>query len=185
MIPFKIMICAAIAIAFYSCTSKPSKPHVMGGGDKNLKVEKTVKQESVVTTTGSSSFPAIEGLYEQKSEDGSSESCNLSVKIEKLKDGFYYTLFLQDSVIKGKATVLKSEEGSDFKYMVTLEGIKWASYEGDVSDEDKPHPQLKIPVGIEAGFSDNELVFQNYGNSMNSYTVFEQCNQKYIRLVKQ
>jgi hypothetical protein len=184
MIPFKIMICAAIAIAFNSCTSKPSKPQVLDRSDHNLKVEKKVKQESI-EGKDSPSFPSIEGLYEQMSDDESSESCNLAVKIEKLKGGFYYTLSLQDSVINGKVSVLKSEEGSDFKYMVTLEGIKWASYEGDVSDEDKPHPQLKIPVGIEAGFSDNELVFQNYGNSMNSYTVFEQCNQKYIRLIKQ
>jgi hypothetical protein len=184
MVHFKIMIYAAIAMAFYSCTSKPFKPHVMDESDHNLKVEKTIKQESVLAKD-SPSFPSLEGLYEQKSDDENSESCNLAVKIEKLKDGFYYTLSLQDSVIKGRVTVLKSEEGSDFKYMVTLEGIKWASYEGDVSDEDKPHPQLKIPVGIEAGFSDNELVFQNYGNSMNSYTVLEECGQKYIRFVKQ
>jgi hypothetical protein len=38
---------------------------------------------------------------------------------------------------------------------------------------------------VEAFWQDSLLLIQNYGNSMNQYTRFEQCDAKYLELVRQ
>lgn len=38
---------------------------------------------------------------------------------------------------------------------------------------------------VEAVWQDSLIVIQNYGNSMNEYTRFEQCDAKYLELVRQ
>ncbi|MDF7809966.1 hypothetical protein [Hymenobacter sp. YC55] len=38
---------------------------------------------------------------------------------------------------------------------------------------------------VEAVWQDSLLLIQNYGNSMNEYTRFEQCDAKYLELVRQ
>ena len=177
-----LLLSAGIAFTVFSCIQKPSEPKNKTTQKDTQNVIKVKKSETVLNR---SAFDAIEGLYIQKPDEEGGENCNLSLKIKKEKGKYYYTLSLQDTVIKGRVTVAKNKEKSDFEYAVTLEGIEWASYEGDVSDENKPPQELDIPVGIEALWSNNELRFQNYGNSMNSYTVLEECGQKYIRLVKQ
>lgn len=177
-----LLFSAAISWLIFSCTQKPAEL-------KNRITPKDTQDEIKVKKSESelngSAFDAIEGLYIQKPVEEGGEKCDLSLKIEKAKGKYYYTLSLQDTVIKGMVTVAKNKEKSDLEYAVTLEGIEWASYEGDVSDESKPPQELDIPVGIGAVLLNKELSFQNYGNSMNSYTVLEECGQKYIRLVKQ
>ncbi|MBW1297007.1 hypothetical protein [Aquimarina litoralis] len=36
---------------------------------------------------------------------------------------------------------------------------------------------------VQGSYSENEIVIQNYGNAMNEFTVFEECDLKYLRLV--
>jgi hypothetical protein len=173
---------AGTVFSILSCTQRSSEPKNRIIGKDTQPVNEVKKPNSVLKNAA---FDAIEGLYIQKPYEEGGENCNLSVKIKKEKGKYYYTLSLQDTVINGKVTVAKNNDKGDLEYAVTLEGIEWASYEGDVSDESKPSKELDIPVGIETVLSNKELVFQNYGNSMNSYTVLEGCGQKYIRLVKQ
>lgn len=128
------------------------------------------------------STESFEGIY-------TSEDCDLSVQIIKTKEG--YTYFLQSSArkLKGKASITQNEAGEKY---VTLEGIQWDDYEGDISNEEETDSlsntetkPLEIPVGIDASYVKDTLTIQNYGNSMNSYTKISECGAKYIRLVKQ
>jgi hypothetical protein len=135
-----------------------------------------------------SATPAIEGLYKAAAlEAEESQPCDLTIEIKKAGTKYVYTLTLPGNVKKGVVTISKSDDLKQFTCMLTLEGIKWASYEGNISQEDEGHPakEMEVPVGITMGFINNELTFQNNGNAMNAYTVLEECDQKYVRLVKQ
>ncbi|MEO8535755.1 MAG: hypothetical protein ABI441_18505 [Flavobacterium sp.] len=125
----------------------------------------------------------IEGIY-------TSDECGLSVKITKTKDG--YAFFLQTSArkVNGKATLGKNESGEKY---VTLEGIQWDDYEGDISNQEETDSvsnsettakEIEIPVGIDASYVKDTLTIQNYGNSMNSYTKISECGAKYIYLIR-
>ncbi|TCN61339.1 hypothetical protein D0809_21810 [Flavobacterium circumlabens] len=146
----------------------------------------TTPQEQTKNTANlpvQKSSESIEGIY-------SSDECALSVKITKTKDGYAYFLETSARKVKGNATVTKNESGEKY---VTLEGIQWDDYEGDISNEDetdsvsnqeKTAKEIEIPVGIDASYVKDTLTIQNYGNSMNSYSKLSECGAKYIRLIR-
>ncbi|MBB4801006.1 hypothetical protein HNP37_001045 [Flavobacterium nitrogenifigens] len=132
------------------------------------KIENTVKEQL--------SKDEIEGTYK-------ADGCDLSVIISKIKNDYQYTFKTSIRTLKGKATYSKNNSGEKY---VTLEGIKWDEYEGDLSNESDSVSQkeLEIPVGIDALYTKDTLTIQNYGNSMNSYTKISECGLKYIQLIK-
>lgn len=182
----KIVIsCILVASAACSCTSSHTSPVDIVKADPK-KVVTADSTKVVPLNKTEAAFPDITGFYKSADIGNGQEPCDLSVTITKLKKQYFYSFSIQDSIIKGKVTVSKSDN-KEVACVITFEGIKWASYEGNImnEDDDNPAPELDVPVGIGAGFSNNEISFQNDGNSMNSYTVLEACGQKFIRLVKQ
>lgn len=165
----------ALAISFLliiACSNKPKTAIIPQEQTKNTAALPAQK-----------STESFEGIY-------TSEDCDLSVQITKTKEG--YTYFLQTSArkLKGKASISQNEAGEKY---VTLEGIQWDDYEGDISNEDETDSvsnrettakAIEIPVGIDASYVKDTLTIQNYGNSMNSYTKISECGAKYIRLIK-
>lgn len=129
-------------------------------------------------------LPSIEGVYKSVALAGESEPCNITLTIEKVSNKYVYKLSLPGKLKTGAVTIEKSD---DLSYILTLEGIEWASYEGNISEEDDENEakEMELPVGISMELIENELMFQNYGNSMNSFHVLQECSQKYVRLVKQ
>jgi hypothetical protein len=129
----------------------------------------------------------ISGTYKSVPTEQETENCDLSVKITKTQGRYSYRFDIAGQVLKGKVTLkeIKGEKGM----LIVFEGIKWAEYEGDISDdpehEHKPKPEMKIPAGVGGKLLNNEITIQNYGNSMNYYVVFAACGQKYISLIKQ
>lgn len=139
--------------------------------------------KSAMKVPAEKSTELIEGIY-------TSDECDLSVQITKTKEGYTYFLQTNTRKLNGKATVAQNESGEKY---VTLEGIPWDDYEGDISNEDetdsisnpeKTAKDIEIPVGIDASYVKDTLTIQNYGNSMNSYTKISECGAKYIRLIK-
>lgn len=169
-----------------SCTSKSS-------GTGTQITDTTIATDSPKTVTkpvnknDASTLPNIVGNYKAVPLDGEDTgACNLVLSITRQNNQYLYRFTIQDSIVTGKVTLSKSEDLQQAQLLLTLEGIKWASYEGDISNEDEhPAEDLEIPVGITMGFLNKELTFQNYGNAMNSYTVLNGCDQKFVRLIKQ
>jgi len=129
---------------------------------------------------------AIEGHYISSAlEDGAAPGCQITLDIVKRQAQYFYTL-ISDTTYKGKVSISKSEDGKES--YVTFEGIEWAEYEGDISndseEEREQKPVMKLPVGIDGQLQDKEIIIQNYGNSMNYYVKLAGCGDKYIRLVK-
>ncbi|MRX40762.1 hypothetical protein GJU43_15850 [Flavobacterium sp. LC2016-23] len=165
----------ALVISFFLITACSDKPKTA-----------TIPQEqtkNTATLQAQKSTEAIEGVY-------TSNECDLSIQITKTKDGYAYFLQTNTRKLNGKATVAQNESGEKY---VTLQGIQWDDYEGDISNEEetdsvsnpeKTAKEIEIPVGIDASYVKDTLTIQNYGNSMNSYTKISECGAKYIRLIK-
>ena len=158
-----------------ACSNKP-KTVVDERKPEKIAIDSTIKKKE-----------SIEGFYETQTDPNSTEECAISVEILKAKNGYSYVLKTKLRKLKGIATFTKNESGEKY---ITLEGIKWDDYEGDISREEESdstetdHKELEIPVGIDASYVKDTLTIQNYGNSMNSYTKISECGRKYIQLIK-
>jgi len=150
------------------------------------KTEKVFEENAVKTVAvanknfAPSIKDSISGTYISKTED-----CNISLTISKDKKDYKYTFTTPNRSLKGKAIFSKSNSGEKY---ISLEGIQWDEYEGDISNEDNSDSDnskdLEIPIGIDALYIKDTLTIQNYGNAMNSYTKISECGLKYIQLIK-
>jgi hypothetical protein len=182
-----LLISISVALLAVSCASNSSTSAQVVKHNSQSSVA-TPRQANTIKLSRETILSAIGGLYKAAALQGEeSQPCNLTIEIKRISRQYVYTLTLPGKVKKGVVTLSQSDNPKQFSCMLTLEGIKWASYEGNISQEDDEHPakELEVPVGITMGFINNELTFQNNGNAMNAYTVLEECDQKYVRLVKQ
>jgi hypothetical protein len=126
----------------------------------------------------------VEGIYIEKPSGTETGSCPIQVIITKALKGYHYQLTLSEQNYTGTATLSTNDEQT----YLTFEGITWAEYEGDVSNDtteqttDSTTPET--PVGIGALLQNNEMSIQNTGNSMNYYVKLAGCDRKYITLIK-
>jgi len=186
-----LFIFSSVALLAVSCTSNSSTSVQAAKRDSQPVVAPLSRPDTAkVKVRQKETWPPIEGFYKAAvSEGDESEPCKLTVEIIKKNNRYFYTLTLPGKVKKGTVTLSESDDLKQFTCLLTLEGIKWASYEGDISKEDDEHPakakELEVPVGITMGYINNELAFQNDGNAMNAYTVLQECDQKFVHLAKQ
>lgn len=178
MSAYKFSSLFLIILLLSSCNYKKPEP-----APKEKKAEPKVIPEQAAKES-------IEGIYETKPDENNFGECKISLEITKTKDGYSYFLKTKNRQLKGIATFTIEKSGG--KYLV-LEGIKWDEYEGDISNEEEndsisesgtTSKELEIPVGIDVGYVKDTLTFQNYGNSMNSYTKLSECARKHIELIK-
>ncbi|PIF31914.1 hypothetical protein CLU81_2423 [Flavobacterium sp. 9] len=172
---YKITIIVLSFLLFSACKDK-SKSVTDENNSKEVLIDLTNKKDE-----------SIEGLYKTEPDPNSTDECEISLEIAKIKSDYVYFLKTKLRKVKGKATFSTNESGE--KYIV-LEGIKWDDYEGDISNEDETDSisdskeALEIPVGIDASYVKDTITIQNYGNAMNSYTKISECGRKYIQLIK-
>jgi hypothetical protein len=175
-------------VCFYSCRSG------LKTAVKNDSVTTQNKEDSLLASPGTLSSSknhenqdTIAGHYTSAAleEGGSAPGCQITVDIVKRQAQYFYTL-TSDTTYKGKVSLSKSKDSKET--YITFEGIEWAEYEGDISndteEEKEQKPEIKLPVGIDGQFTGKEITIQNYGNSMNYYVKLAGCGDKYIRLVK-
>lgn len=131
------------------------------------------------------SIPALPktliGNYKLAKEEG----CNLTIEISKSKGAYYYHFKSTKRTLKGKVTFSRSL--NEKVVYLNLNGIEWAENSGDISKEgpDDGKQIGYLPTIVEGLLSDNEIIIQNYGNAMNSYTKLGECSdEKYIHLKK-
>lgn len=172
---YKITIITFSLLLFSACNDKP-KSVTNENNSKEVLIDSTDKNDE-----------SIEGLYKTQPDPNSTDECEISLEITKIKNDYLYFLKTKLRKLKGKATFSTNESGEKF---ILLEDIKWDEYEGDISNEDETDSisdskaALEIPVGIDASYAKDTITIQNYGNSMNSYTKISECGRKYIQLIK-
>ncbi len=109
---------------------------------------------------------AIEGLYK-------GTNCKMSIELKATKQGFNYHLITNKRNQKGIAIASTDNKGHQKQYFVELKGASM----------DEPSELRKNPH-ISFSLSADTITIQNTGNSMNYYVQLQECDQKYITLVK-
>ncbi|WP_366182582.1 hypothetical protein [Flavobacterium ovatum] len=110
-------------------------------------------------------------------------ACNFKLIISKKKNSYFYSIITAERSLKGKVSFSRNIDSKEV--YINFNGIKWAAYNGALDAEGEPaNKTIKIPVGIEGLLNENEITIQNYGNAMNNYTKFNDCDDKYITLRK-
>lgn len=167
-----------------ACQSDPGKTGRLSGAP-HVAVKAKSNAVPAVVSAITPVVSGIEGIYKAQPIDGDIGICDMSVEIKKHASGYSYVFDIQGEIIKGKATLTKGDRAGE--NYITFEGIKWAEYEGDVSnktDDDSVTTSLPLPVGIDGLLTQKEITIQNTGNAMNYYVKIAACDRKYIRLVK-
>lgn len=91
-------------------------------------------------------------------------SCNLTITLIKETEGYKYLLTGEHYDQEGKALI----EKADAVYL---------TFNGPVGNN-KPNT-------VSGQIEENSILIQNYGNSMNEYHHFVECDEKYLEFVKQ
>ncbi len=101
------------------------------------------------------SIDFFQGTYVLKSQD----NCDLKISLEK----DYYKI----------TTIEKKSEG---EFILVLNGndsiLRFKNY------------LVNDTIALQAYYEKQTLTIQNYGNAMNDYIFFNECNSKYIKLVR-
>ena len=148
------------------------------------------KKETPVVLSGVKTKPSavsdkhdldISGNYGQT--DSTDKSGPISVTIWKSPTGYRYKLTNDQKHYTGK---VKVEKDADQRTGIIFVGIRYAEYEGNVSqlDDHAERPQPKLPVGVGGLLNGDTILIQNYGNAMNYYVQFGGCDAKFISLIK-
>jgi len=92
------------------------------------------------------------------------KSCPIALTITSKSDGYHYKIKIKNKFLEGR---MKVSKGKDEVYL-TFVGLiaKKPKYE------------------VEGQYIDNAVVIQNEGNAMNKFTIFDECDVKYIELKK-
>jgi hypothetical protein len=110
--------------------------------------------------------PQLEGIY-------TGTSCKMSIELKAVKQGFSYHLVTNKRSLKGTALISINGTGRQKQYIVQLKG----------AEMDEPSELRKNPY-ISFSLSADTITLQNTGNSMNYYVQLQECDEKYITLVK-
>ena len=127
------------------------------GNTNNANKDKdSIAQKSVLKDT----LPDISGVY-RLPETG----CDIVITIMKEKTGFKYYIKGSQLDVEGVA-VLSADQG-----------VYYITFDGPTGGDNKPNT-------VSGEYKDNALTIQNYGNSMNEYHYFKDCDAKYLEFKK-
>ncbi|MCX8534360.1 hypothetical protein [Chryseobacterium luquanense] len=122
----------------------------------------------------------IEGNYEFKKEE---TTCKMNLTLYYQKNQLKYKLKTNTREFSDNAEIELNEKKDG--YYITFKNIEWSEYLGGLDNEGEPiDKNLSIPENVSGTLYKNEIIIQNYGNSMNYYVVFDDCGEKYIELIK-
>jgi hypothetical protein len=96
---------------------------------------------------------------------------SVNLIIIKNDNGYKYKMAAPNRSLEGNINI-----SDDHEYLI-LDGIQWASLEIDEIPQE-------LPESVSVYIDKNELIIQNYGNSMNNYVIFDDIGEKYIHLTK-
>jgi len=111
-------------------------------------------------------------------------NCIFNIKFTRENNKLVYHLKTIKREIIGIAEISITEN----KYIYITIPIEWDDYQGDVTLESYELYKGKKPMGIDMSFDPEfkTITFQNYGDAMNNYIKFSECdNDKGIMLINE
>lgn len=149
---------------------------------KKADITTTITSENINSLKGNSekdiTLFEIEGHYHLKKGN----SCKMNLTLYYQKNQLKYKLKTDTHEFSDDAEIELNEAKDG--YYITFKNIEWSEYLGGLDNEGEPiEKDLPIPKEVSGTLYKDEIIIQNYGNSMNYYMVFE-CGDKYIELIK-
>ena len=120
--------------------------------------KKQSKEKYAHTDTLTAVIPNYAGIY--KTEKG----CNLNIELIKTNNGYKYLLTGEHYDQEGIAIIDKSD-------------AIYITFDGPIGNNE--------PKTVSGQIDGNSILIQNYGNSMNEYHYFVDCDEKFLEFVKQ
>lgn len=117
----------------------------------------------LLLTQPQKSRPKLEGIYKNT-------SCKISIRLRATKQGFSYHLITPKRNVMGTALISHHNK----QYTVQLKD----------ANMDEPS-ELRSNNYISFSLSEDTITLQNTGNAMNYYVQLQECDEKYIVMVKQ
>lgn len=121
----------------------------------------TQQKEELKNNEQVNDMPDLAGNYTLPSD-----GCNLTLTINKVKNDFEYVFNGMGGIIDMSGKIIFSKE--DDSYRLTFDGPI----------------ENNAPKTVEAIFKDNSITIQNYGNADQNFTVFNDCDEKYLEFRK-
>jgi len=128
-----------------------------------IKLLSSALMAMLLLTQQQKSKPRLEGTYK-------GTSCKISIQLRATKQGFRYHLITPKRNVMGTALISLNNK----QYTVQLKG----------ADMDEPS-ELRSNDYISFSLSKDTITLQNTGNAMNYYVQLQECDAKYIVMVKQ
>jgi hypothetical protein len=125
----------------------------------NTETSATDSTASMQKSEPANSLPDISGVY--KLPDG---ACKLALTIKKENNVFKYNFTGEHLDLEGIAIVNKVDEDI------------YVTFDGPIGNN--------APKTVSGQIDGNKIMIQNYGNSMNEYHFFVECDEKYLEFVK-
>ena len=118
----------------------------------------------IISSCGQAKKKDIVEDYSGTYKTDASKGCAIELIITKQTDGYHYKIKTSTRNQEGLLEVAKIDQDVYFRFNGLL-GI-------EPKDE------------IEVQYTNNTIVIQNYGSSMNQYLNFSECDIKYLELLK-
>lgn len=120
--------------------------------------KKAAIPETSVETTG---LPDLSGIYKLPEN-----TCDLTLEIKSENNQYHYFFNGMNGIIDMTGTLIISKDGDD--YMLTFDGPI----------------ENNAPKTVQALYKENMLIIQNYGNADQNFTIFSDCDVKYLEFKK-
>ncbi|GEM_PF-1443983 len=91
-------------------------------------------------------------------------NCFIELLVTSNKDDFHYRIKTNKLEKEGRLEITKNENEVYFKFI----GLFGTEPKEEISGQ----------------YMDKKIVIQNYGNAMNEFTIFSECDMKYLELEK-
>lgn len=182
-----IIIMAVIFITGFERGRMPKREEIQSVQENFDTIKKTdtnAVAEDTNNVEGNHESPktlfSIEGNYEFKKGNS---TCKMNLTLYYQKNQLKYKLETDSHEFSDDAGIELNEKKDG--YYIIFKNIEWSEYLGGLDNEGEPlDKDLPLPQNVSGTLYKDEIIIQNYGNSMNYYVVFEECGEKYIELVK-
>lgn len=172
-IPYTKLLLLNIALLLVSCNNTNKTANA---NDEII----TDTAKVVVSDTLNKFSDPVTGIYKAERINADMDACAISIEISGSEGNYKYLLKSQRQDVNGDLLVEKSTVPGEHNLM--LQGLKYDMRDGDVSTG---KASATAPTQVPATLKENAIMIENTGDKLNSFTVFNDCAGKYIKLVKQ
>jgi len=115
--------------------------------------------------TGMTESKSVQPDYSGRYKLSDDRVCDIVIAIKKDNSGYIYSITGKGVKSSGKLSIIKDGEDT------------YLAFTGTKRSGDK--------TAIEGAYSGGKIIIQNYGNSMNQYVCFKQCDAKFFEFQRE